>query len=282
MGGSGPACQPRGSPLEPDPLLLRLLDAGLSHCRVVVDAHGGLLASLFMAGLVGGLTHCTGMCGPFVLSQVAARLEEVPAGRMREWHRLAGASLIPYHLGRLTTYVGLGVAAALVAGTALRLPGLSWLSAALLGLAALLFIGFALPRLKALPGVDLPALRRLQTRLSGSVEPVARPRSALGRLTRPLFASPTGGRGYVLGVVLGFLPCGLLYGALAAAAAPGEALTGGLAMAAFALGTVPALFGVGMIGHLAGGAFKSLTAQVAPLLLLINAGVLGYMAVTLI
>ncbi|SDG75813.1 sulfite exporter TauE/SafE family protein [Roseospirillum parvum] len=258
--------------MDPDPLLLRLLDAGLSHCRVVVDAHGSLLASLFMAGLLGGLTHCTGMCGPFVLSQVAARLEEVPASRMREWHRLAGASLIPYHLGRLTTYVGLGVAAALVAGAALRLPGLSWLSAALLGLAALLFIGFALPRLKALPGLDLPVLRRLENRLSDS----------LGRVARPLFASPTGGRGYLLGVVLGFLPCGLLYGALAAAAAPGDPLTGALAMGAFAVGTVPALFGVGLIGHLAGGAFKSLTAQVAPLLLLLNAGVLGYMAITLI
>ncbi|MBY0430344.1 MAG: sulfite exporter TauE/SafE family protein, partial [Rhodospirillales bacterium] len=48
------------------------------------------MASLFLTGLVGSLSHCAGMCGPFVLSQVAARLESRPASRMREWHRLTG------------------------------------------------------------------------------------------------------------------------------------------------------------------------------------------------
>ena len=30
----------------------------------------GLPASLFLAGLVGGATHCAGMCSPFVFAQI--------------------------------------------------------------------------------------------------------------------------------------------------------------------------------------------------------------------
>ena len=43
---------------------------------------------------------------------------------------------------------------------------------------------------------------------------------------------PSGWRHYALGVALGFLPCGLLYGALAAAAAAGAAVSGAFAMIA--------------------------------------------------
>ena len=56
----------------------------------------------------------------------------------------------------------------------------------------------------------------------------------------------------LLGLSLSALPCGLLYGALVAAASAGSALAGALAMAAFALGTVPALVGVGLLGRFFG------------------------------
>ena len=100
-----------------------MLAAGLAHCQAVAVEHGGLLASLFLAGLVGSATHCVGMCGPFVLAQTVARLEERPASDMREIHRLSGAALVPYHLGRATTYAGLGAIAALVAGGFIEITG---------------------------------------------------------------------------------------------------------------------------------------------------------------
>ena len=104
---------------------------------------GGLFTSLFMAGLVGGWSHCAGMCGPFVLAQVATRLEGIPASRMTELHRLTGAAVLPYHFGRATTYAGIGGTGALLAGGAASLPGLRWLSVALLGFAALFFLSYA-------------------------------------------------------------------------------------------------------------------------------------------
>lgn len=257
--------------MDQDSVLLALIAAGVSHCADVVVDQGNLLVSLFMTGLVGGLAHCTAMCGPFVLSQVGARLEGVPASRMREWHRLAGAALLPYQVGRLTTYSLLGAVGASLAGSLGSLTGLRWISAVLLGLAALFFIGYAIPRVKAL----LPGQGQGERREGWWSRHV-------GRLARPLFAAPTGWRGYALGLLLGFIPCGLLYGALAAAASTGDPLAGAFGMAVFALGTMPTLFGVGLAGHVAGTQWRGALVKGAPVLLVLNAAVLSWMAVSLV
>lgn len=251
--------------MDQDILLFNLLASGLAHCRAVLVEHGGLMSSLFVAGLVGSAGHCVGMCGPFVLAQSVSRLEAVPAAEMREFHRLAGGALVPYHLGRMTTYAGLGAAAGALAGGVIDLTGLRWLSAVLLGLAALFFLGYAVRRLGGL----LPWLS------AGGEGWWSR---TIGRTAKPLFGRPVGLRGYALGVALGFLPCGLLYGAIAAAAAAGDALTGALAMLAFALGTVPALVAVGLAGHVAGRQWQALAARVTPVLLAANAAALSYLA----
>ena len=51
-----------------------------------------------------------------------------------------------------------------------------------------------------------------------------------------------------LGMVNGLLPCGLVYGWLAAAATTGGAATGALTLAVFGLGTIPALALTGVLG----------------------------------
>ncbi len=246
--------------------LSALVFSGLSVCRAAAAGHGGTLAGLFLTGLVGSLTHCSGMCGPFVLSQVAARLEAVPVGRMREWHRLTGAALVPYHLGRATTYAGLGAVAALSAGfLGGQLGGLRFVAAGLLALAALFLLALAAPRLKGL--------------LAAAGGGGSWWGDSLGRWAGPLLAQPTGLRGWLLGVALGFIPCGLLYAALAAAAATGDPLAGAAGMLAFAAGTVPMLLMVGLAGHVAGGRWRASMLRWAPLLLVANAGMLGVLAV---
>lgn len=248
-----------------DPQLLSsLLAAGMAHCGLTVATHGGLIASLFLAGLVGSTTHCVGMCGPFVLSQTVARLEAVPAGELREFHRLAGAALVPYHLGRATTYVILGTLAAAFAGRVISLGELRWLPPVLLTLAALFFLAYALQRLPAC----LPGRGDGGGWWARRVDP----------LVRPLFARPLGWRGYVLGLALGFIPCGLLYGAIAGAAASSDALAGAFAMLAFTAGTVPALLVVGLAGHVAGARWRGLALRFAPALMLLNAAALSYLA----
>lgn len=188
--------------------------------------------ALFLAGLAGGLTHCAGMCAPFVLAQAGATADR-HAGQ-GPLARLCGAALLPYHAGRMAGYALLGGLAGGLAGLATQLSGLRLLLAALLLAAALLMAGQALARWR--PGLALKALPLPGTRMVAMIA--------------PLLAAPTGWRGFGLGLALSALPCGLLYGALAGAAATGSALAGAIVMAAFVLGTVPALIGVGLLGRL--------------------------------
>lgn len=248
-------------------MIATLIGEGYAHCRAVATEHGGLLLSLFIAGLIGSPSHCVGMCGPFVLAQTVARLEAVPASRMHEFHRLAGAALVPYHLGRGTTYMALGAAGAALAEGMIRFAGLRWLQAALLATAATFFLGYA--------AQGFGRRWRPPQATSGTDTGWGR---TIGRIVRPLFARPLGWRGWLLGVALGFLPCGLLWGAVAAAAASGGPLGGALGMAAFTLGTVPALLAVGLAGHVAGERFHALAARAMPVLMLVNAATLSYLA----
>lgn len=251
--------------MESFSILVDYLVSGAAHCRSVVEGHGNLLWSLFIAGLVGGAGHCVAMCGPFVIAQSVSRLEARPAADMREFHRLTGAALFPYHFGRMTTYMALGGLAATLAGGFMDATGMRWLSAGLLALAALLFLGYG--------------IRRFSVRLPGSGGGGEGWWSrTVGPRIRPLFARPTGVRGYLLGIVLGFLPCGLLYGALAAAAASGGALAGTFVMAAFAAGTVPALMVVGFAGHAVGRRWQGTVTRLTPALMVLNALILSFMA----
>ena len=247
-----------------------LFNAGIAQCTAAIDGSEGLLFALFMAGLTGGVSHCVGMCGPFVISQVQARLETISASDMAEFKRVSGGALLPYHLGRGTTYMVLGGVAALVAGQLTRLPMLGWIASVLLGFAALFFFGYALRGL----GVQLPSIKgRHGARHDGYLA------RSWGRFIKPLFSHPTGLRGYGLGLALGFIPCGLVYGALAAGAASGQWLTAMFAMAAFWLGTVPALFGVGIAGGTILGRWPKAARQIAPVLLFVNAAFLFYLAI---
>lgn len=221
-----------------------------------VDGTVAVAAALFVAGLAGGATHCAGMCGPFVVAQVTAGLAARPT-----LTRLTAGALVPYHLGRAVTYVGLGAVAGLVSGTLVHGAGFRPLLAVLLALGAALMLAQAVAQVATL----LPAVP------AGLADRVA-------RAAAPLLADPRGGRRFLLGLVLGFLPCGLLYGAIAAAAATGSALGGALAMAGFALGTVPALVGIGLAGAFFGRRFLPAARVIAAPLLVVNAAVLGVLA----
>jgi hypothetical protein len=248
--------------------LANLFSQGYEICRITATDHWGVLSGLFLTGLVGSLAHCSGMCGPFVLSQVGARMEHLPLDKMSEWRRATGAILLPYHLGRMTTYCVLGT---LAAGALGHLAGggvaLQWASAVLLSLAAISLITVAFPKL----GQALFPHWKWETHWAGWVTSKA----------KKLFDNPIGLQGYGLGVVLGFIPCGLLYAALSSAASSGDWLAGALGMAAFTLGTMPMLVFVGVLGHVAAGVWRKPALEISPWLLLANGFVLGGLAVTM-
>src|SRR5918993_1169871 len=206
----------------------------IALCRTEALGSVGVPSSLLLAGLAGSVVHCIGMCGPFVLGQVMADLDRGPTA-YGEWRRLSGAALLPYHLGRLTTYAGLGA-----------LAGAAWLM-------IVQALGLAFRRNSPLAGV-------------------------LTRLAAPLSMARGNAARYGLGVVLGFLPCGLLYGALAAAGGTGAAVDGALAMAAFAAGTMPALVATAWGGLLVRRRLRERGRWVATPLLIGNAGLMLLLA----
>lgn len=239
-----------------DPLLLQLTALG-AHCRVTIGENGPLIGSLFLAGLVGSASHCAGMCGPFVLAQVGARGRQALG-----FQRLIGSALLPYHLGRGTTYVLLGTLLATPVGAVVAGSGLKWLAPVLLVAAAAIFAGLGL-------------------RGAGSTGQAAHRLVSAGGflgLARPLFARPSGWRGYALGGLLGFLPCGLLYAAIAAAAATGSSLAAAFGMTGFVLGTVPMLLAIGWLGQAAAQRWRGLADRAMPIVSGLNAAVLLLMA----
>lgn len=216
-----------------------------------------LAGGLFVTALLGSMAHCVTMCGPFVLMQSAARTGE-PLLR-----RLAGAVLLRYQAGRLVTYSALGAAAGGAGGWITGQGVQRWPLAVLLGCAALAFLIQAAARLMVLPAGPLALLSR-----------------PLADLIVPLAARRPGG--FRLGLLLGLLPCGLLYAALTAAAATGNALGGALAMLSFGAGTVPALAAVALAGRAALGRWRALADPALTGLFLLNALTLSAAALRLI
>ncbi|MGE0222176.1 MAG: sulfite exporter TauE/SafE family protein [Acetobacteraceae bacterium] len=232
----------------------------LAWCGTV-PLGGSLGLGLFLAGAAGGAMHCAPMCGGFVLGQVADRLARTPAARLCEWRRVSAAMLLPYHLGRLTTYAGLGAAAGFGGAMLARIP---YVSAALLLAGAVLFLliatRHALPLFTAFNAAPAWLIR-----LTGAAR------------TSP--SQPAALKTYLTGICLGFLPCGLLYAALAVAASAGTAVMGAMAMIGFGLGTVPALLVVGIAGTVAGHRWRKGMAAIAPTAMILNAVLLAVLAV---
>jgi sulfite exporter TauE/SafE len=182
---------------------------------------------VFSFGLAGGL-HCLQMCGPIVVTYSMS----VP--RPGAWR-----AHLAYNAGRITVYMALGALAGAAGGAIGMLGRMAGLAAgarifagAAMILAGILMIGLV-------PSDGLVNIRKhgITSRFSQTI----------GRF---LLAPRSKFR---LGLMLGFLPCGLIYAALLKAMESAGAVSGALTMLAFGMGTAVALLAVGMASSLAGG-----------------------------
>lgn len=194
----------------------------------------GLLFSLFSLGFFGGFTHCIGMCGPFVLTQASNRLEHIPIDDFSHFKKLQNLALIPYHLGRITTYAIIGVFCSLLTQNLDHFTGFRIISAILLIIAAFIFINLFFEG-KIFKKIKLPSIFKHKIRLPFNSKILKIPLSFL-------FANPRGFKGYALGIILGFLPCGLLYAAFAIIATISNPVIAAIGMIIFGISTFPSLF----------------------------------------
>ena len=175
-----------------------------------------------LIGWLGGV-HCLGMCGGIV----SALSMGVPVHQRP-------LLLLSYNLGRCLTYVLLGALAGFLGFTGVSIIGVG--PTFLFALANLLLMGMGL-YLMGWPFLVRPL------ELGGQV--VWR---VIEPLARQYFPVTTPLRAMIVGLAWGFLPCGLVYSALATAMASANPVAGALWMGGFALGTLPNLLLAGWVG----------------------------------
>lgn len=215
-----------------------------------------LYLALFLTGLIAGATHCAGMCGPFVLARAARAGAGLPVAAVGPWLRLRAGALPAYHVGRALTYSLLGAIAGSFGAGFAAIVGLGWVRYVFIGTAIVLLLA---PMLGAFRPASTPASwNGLVMRMAGGL---ARMPGLTGDLA--------------LGASLGFLPCGMIYTALAASAGSGGGLEGALAMAAFAIGTWPPLAILGACGATVGHRLQRHLRRWAIPLIVVNLLTLG-------
>jgi hypothetical protein len=186
-----------------------------------------LLVSALLMGLLGS-THCVVMCGGVVAMTCSALPLARRGGMLAQL-----PYVLAYNAGRITSYaVGGAIAGAVGASVA----SFGAVTHALLGLrlaAGVLMIAV---------GFYLAGWTRALRWTERVGEPVWR---RVAPLARKLVPVRTPGQALALGLLWGWMPCGLVYAALAASVTSGSLAGGAATMAAFGLGTLPMLVAMG-------------------------------------
>ncbi|MGW8309424.1 MAG: sulfite exporter TauE/SafE family protein [Thiogranum sp.] len=185
------------------------------------------LLAAFLVGLLGGV-HCVGMCGGIVAA-LSLGLSQDSGGRWRY--------LLAYNLARVASY---GVAGALFGG-------IGWLAANWSGIhQAQLFLQFLAAIFMVALGLylagwwqGLSLLERAGGLVWSRLEPI-------GRRFLPV---RTPGQAFLLGLVWGWLPCGLVYSVLVWSISTADPVYGGLLLLSFGLGTLPNLLAMGVLAE---------------------------------
>ena len=181
------------------------------------------LLTLFLLGFFGG-GHCVGMCGG--LSSAFAL--QLPPGLNR-----AGL-IVLLNLGRISSYVFIGLLVGAIGQIGISLDQTRWLQNGLYLSANLLLLFL---------GLYLAGISSLATRIESIGRPVWKRLNPLLNRLLPIQSVPAC---FGVGMLWGWLRCGLVYSASLYALGSGNALEGGVFMLAFALGTLPNLLAMGL------------------------------------
>ncbi|MDD5152192.1 MAG: sulfite exporter TauE/SafE family protein [Flavobacterium sp.] len=175
-----------------------------------------MLYTAFIFGLISSF-HCIGMCGPIAMMLPVDRTN--PAKKTIQ--------IIIYHLGRLSAYASIGLVFGLV-GKGFFLAGMQQKLSIFIGVAMIIII-LVPERIFAQYNFSKPVFRL-----------ISKIKSTLGSQ----FKNKSYKSLFTIGLLNGFLPCGMVYVALFGAIAMQSESLGVLYMILFGLGTVPLMSSV--------------------------------------
>lgn len=218
----------------------------------------------FLVGLLGGV-HCVGMCGGIV-GALCLGLNQNSIKPQVSTTRTAFPYLLSYNAGRISSYTFAGM----------LMGGIGWLGSHLFEIYALQ------QTLEIIAAVFMLALGLYIAgwwRVLANVEQLGgkviwKRLEPLGRRFMPV---TTYRQAFALGLVWGWLPCGLVYSVIIWTISTQSPLEGGLLMLSFGLGTLPNLLLMGVFASTLNQFIQQpWVRQVAGVLIMIFAAVMFY------
>ncbi len=186
-----------------------------------------LLISIAFLGSVG---HCIGMCGGIVLAYSGNKIDEKDSKLKQSLSHLA------YNFGRVTTYTALGAVFGAIGGVFsfnnIAIASLTIIAGIFMILAGLSLLG----KFKFLTNIEHSFFKAKWYQ----------------NIFRSAISSKSIESFFLLGLLNGLLPCGLVYFFAVAAASTGSAVWGAVVMFIFGISTIPSLFTLGFFA----GIFK--------------------------
>jgi sulfite exporter TauE/SafE len=195
-----------------------------------------MLYSAFIFGLISSL-HCIGMCGPIALM--------IPVDRTNPAKKTT--QIITYHLGRLTSYASIGLVFGLV-GKGFFLAGIQQRLSVFIGVAMIITI-LTPERVLANYNFSKPVYRL-----------ISKIKSSLGKQ----FKNKSYQSLFTIGLLNGFLPCGMVYVALFGAIAMQNVPFGILYMLLFGIGTIPMMSSVTYLNSILTVSFRNKIQKAIP------------------
>ena len=183
------------------------------------------LIIILTTAFLGSVGHCIGMCGGIVVAYSSSKIDQ------KSSYVQQTASHLAYNIGRVTTYTILGALFG-YAGQVLAFTPTT---------KGILFIITGI--LMILAGLSLIGNLKFLNSAEWSVSKYAWYQNSF----RKLMGSKSYRSFYLLGMLNGIIPCGLVYSFAIFAASTANPLGGALVMATFGLATIPALFFLGFV-----------------------------------
>ena len=183
------------------------------------------LIIILTTAFLGSVGHCIGMCGGIVVAYSSSKIDQ------KSSYIQQTASHLAYNFGRVTTYAILGAifgyAGQVIAFTPTTKGILFVITGVLMILAGLSLIG----NIKFLNSAEWSVSKYTWYQNS----------------FKKLMSSKSYSSFYLLGMLNGIIPCGLVYSFAIFAASTASPWAGAVVMATFGLATIPALFFLGTI-----------------------------------
>ena len=197
-----------------------------------------IIGPAFIMGLAGSL-HCIGMCGPLAFS--------LPVSHNNDLSRFAGGLI--YNSGRILSYTSMG----LIFGSLGNLIiAAKWQSSLSIGLGIIILLYLLFPK---------------KYFHFSTVTSLSRPFMLLRQQLGKLFQSKKLSSLLFIGVLNGFLPCGLVYLALTSSIISASPVNGGMFMLFFGLGTFPLMFATVLMGNYLNQSLRQKVQKTVPALL---------------